>query len=212
MKKTETLAEKLSAKNLELEAERDDLIKRIIQKDEEIKLLKKLAMIDPISMIYNLNYVNTEVERIKAIKVRELERVAEGIFENKPEYVFMFFIDIDGLKAINNTYGHAAGNATIRKMGSILTSIVRRCDIAAHLHGDEFVAIIMTKDRKEGRRFKKRVLKAIRSIALEEYGITFSASAGFRSAILNPKFSFTDLMLKADAKMYEMKNEKSKNK
>lgn len=197
---------RLNQKNGKLVAEIEELIKLAVQQDQEKEALEKMAMISTTAGIYNLNFVNSEVERIKAIKERELSR-AKPDAKLKTEYIFMFFIDIDGLKAINTAHGHAIGNAVLRKMGSVLESIVRRCDIAAHLHGDEFVVIAMSEDRSEGKKLKRRILEAISLIQLDE-NIAFSASAGFRAAILNPKFSFKDMMRKADDRMYEEKQKK----
>jgi diguanylate cyclase (GGDEF)-like protein len=182
----------------------DELIKKIIRLEEEKRELEKLAMINPVSLIYNLNYVKDQIERIKKIKSRELLKW-EGETKSPAEFIFMIFIDVDHLKGINDTRGHAAGNAALRKLGTVLESIVRRGDIATHLHGDEFAIMSMSTNRFDGKRLEQRVYDATRSIEVEEHGFSFSVSIGLQTTILSPKFSLERLEKKADAKMYRAK-------
>jgi diguanylate cyclase (GGDEF)-like protein len=53
----------------------------------------------------------------------------------------IFFMDIDGLKKINDTYGHVSGDQAIRDMANILTETFRDTDVVGRLGGDEFAAI-----------------------------------------------------------------------
>ena len=57
------------------------------------------------------------------------------------------YFDINGLKAINDTYGHAAGDAAIRHVAEALVRNVRESDIVGRLGGDEFGVILTNADR-----------------------------------------------------------------
>ena len=74
---------------------------------------------------------------------RELARVARY-----PRPLSLLLVDVDCLKAINDSGGHAAGDAALRTVASALTSVARRSDIVARLGGDEF-AILTTETTKE---------------------------------------------------------------
>jgi diguanylate cyclase (GGDEF)-like protein len=53
----------------------------------------------------------------------------------------MFVMDIDGLKTVNDTQGHAAGDALIKRVAEAIISVMRVQDIAARLGGDEFAVL-----------------------------------------------------------------------
>lgn len=53
--------------------------------------------------------------------------------------IAIIYVDIDGLKRINDTHSHHAGDAAIKRLASVLARVTREGDIVAHLHGDEFV-------------------------------------------------------------------------
>ena len=50
----------------------------------------------------------------------------------------MLFVDVDGLKAVNDKFGHSAGDKALAKIADLLVSSVRKADFVARLAGDEF--------------------------------------------------------------------------
>jgi diguanylate cyclase (GGDEF)-like protein len=56
--------------------------------------------------------------------------------------VALLFIDLDGFKPINDTHGHAAGDAVLKAVASRVQAALRASDFAARLGGDEFVIIL----------------------------------------------------------------------
>ena len=79
-------------------------------------------------------------------------------------------VDLDNFKSINDSCGHSAGDAVLKKFGEILKDNVRRCDMCARIGGEEFV-IILTHVDKEG------VLRAVEHIRrlFESYTFTFGS-------------------------------------
>lgn len=58
------------------------------------------------------------------------------------EHFALLMIDLDGFKAVNDTYGHAAGDAVLVTVAQRLVAALRNCDSAARLGGDEFIVIV----------------------------------------------------------------------
>jgi diguanylate cyclase (GGDEF)-like protein/PAS domain S-box-containing protein len=73
-----------------------------------------------------------------------LERLNTAIHSSQQagEGLALFFLDLDGFKAINDTYGHDAGDSILQQFAKRLTHIVRSTDMVARLSGDEFVILL----------------------------------------------------------------------
>jgi diguanylate cyclase (GGDEF)-like protein len=80
-----------------------------------------------------------------------LERLAESIERCSRNHgsVALLFIDLDGFKAVNDAYGHAAGDEVLKVVGARISDIVRGGDLAARLGGDEFVVIVERSDNTD---------------------------------------------------------------
>jgi len=70
---------------------------------------------------------------------------------------FLIFVDLDGLKAINDNYGHRAGDLAIVAAARVLRSSVREVDLLGRLGGDEFVALISQTEPPAFAIIKKRI-------------------------------------------------------
>lgn len=119
----------------------------------------------------------------------------------------VLMIDLDDFKAINDTHGHAAGDAVLVTMGSRLMATVRACDTVARLGGDEFVLIIEDiEDPQELVSMSHKMINTLsKPIALES-GSVVSAGASVGLA-LYPQHGteLNDLLGVADQSMYECK-------
>lgn len=71
--------------------------------------------------------------------------------------MMIIFVDLDGLKAINDTYGHQEGDFAIRKAADLLMEIFRTVDVVSRLGGDEFVILSQSCTPKDLRSIKGRV-------------------------------------------------------
>jgi two-component system, cell cycle response regulator len=112
-------------------------------------------------------------------------------------------VDLDGLKAINDSFGHAAGDQAIAATAAILRSTFRESDVVARLGGDEFVAITLDADRVAVGRIVARledglVQHNLRSNA--SFALSFSAG----SSVLTPpdRTTLNDLLDRADRALY----------
>jgi diguanylate cyclase (GGDEF)-like protein/PAS domain S-box-containing protein len=120
--------------------------------------------------------------------------------------VALLFIDLDGFKAINDAYGHAAGDLVLQEAAARLTGAVRDCDTVARLGGDEFVVLLDTLVASgTAAEVSERILRALSTpIALPQGEACIGASIGI--AAHPPLESHAERLIKrADAAMYEAK-------
>lgn len=129
---------------------------------------------------------------------------------NKRKFL-LFFADIDGLKRINDTFGHKEGDEAIRESARVLRATFRQADILARFGGDEFVILAMEtkKPDEDIRRLQKRL-----TVNLQEYnkksGKPYLLSVTLGASFFDPKMteSFEKLMMDADKKLYAGKKKK----
>jgi diguanylate cyclase (GGDEF)-like protein len=113
--------------------------------------------------------------------------------------VCVIIVDLDNLKVVNDTYGHAAGDELIRKTARCLRSVVRESDTLARIGGDEFALLGIECD-EAGALALSLKLKS----ALADKGI--AASLG--GAVRDPHLGLVGAMAVADRAMYAAKAEK----
>lgn len=82
----------------------------------------------------------------------------------KEEHNWLFILDLDDFKKINDTYGHVAGNHVLRRVASILSSSVRSHDAACRMGGDEFILLCSgLKTEESARHLADRILASMAS-------------------------------------------------
>lgn len=117
------------------------------------------------------------------------------------------FADIDGLKRINDTYGHGAGDNMIRMAAGILKNNVEDSGFVCRLGGDEFVLILPGFKESEARMLASHITKAVSNRVIN--GIQgIDISFGFTQARYNPEESAATLVSVADSDMYSEKRKK----
>jgi len=119
----------------------------------------------------------------------------------------LIFIDLDGFKPVNDSYGHAAGDAVLREVGQRLKRTVRGGDVVARLGGDEFCVLIThARDEQELTGAGKRLANAVsQKITVEGQTLNIGCSAGIASYPRHGR-SLQALLDAADAAMYHVKN------
>lgn len=133
--------------------------------------------------------------------VREVERVVQhGRRYGTPAWVM--FVDVDGLKAINDTFGHPAGDAALIHVARILASMVRNTDVVARIGGDEFGLLLEHIDEEGAHEKAERLMVAIsdQPLRIEDSEVALGISIGL--AQLHPDDDAETLIGRADKAMY----------
>jgi diguanylate cyclase (GGDEF)-like protein/PAS domain S-box-containing protein len=113
------------------------------------------------------------------------------------------FADLDGLKQINDQYGHAAGDAAIRLVANALKSIFRETDIVARWSGDEFVALMVEGSEEASQLIGARLDAAI--AVQSPPGLPYIVTASVGATALDPELPLRDAMERADVELYTQK-------
>ena len=78
----------------------------------------------------------------------------------------MVYFDVDAFKAINDTFGHAAGDQVLREFSEVLRAQSRRDDIPCRTGGEEFCLVLPRTSREEAKHVADRVVDAVRAARL----------------------------------------------
>lgn len=128
--------------------------------------------------------------------------------EARPDGVraHLAFIDLDRFKAVNDTSGHAAGDALLRKVAAAIRGVVRTRGKVARLGGDEFAVIFPESTTEEAQKLTQGVVAAIAGLEFDWNGVshTIGASAGLAS-VDGGWMSIDDVLAAADHACYEAK-------
>lgn len=139
------------------------------------------------------------VRRVLEDALRSLSETGEGFT--------VVYIDVDGLKEINDTFGHPVGDSVLGEVGARLRSMVRGSDFVGRLGGDEFVVVWPgVCSEVTARRMHQRILRALEE-PMESQGaaLRVTASAGALLVCEPQERDADDLLRDADAAMYEAK-------
>ncbi|MGM0602703.1 MAG: diguanylate cyclase [Bacillota bacterium] len=160
--------------------------------------LKKFASTDILTEVLNrragIDYLQKQME----------------IAEEREEELSIFFLDVDGLKRINDRYGHLEGDELLKSVGNILQKSLRQHDAVIRLGGDEFLVVMPGTDRKSSEKIWERIAENFKKENKEnnkKYKISVSrGTAVYRK---DYKLSSDQLINLADERMYKEKEKTS---
>jgi len=114
-------------------------------------------------------------------------------------------IDLDRFKAVNDTHGHAVGDAVLRAVADGLTSVARASDVVARLGGDEFVLVARGADELSGRRLAERASEALNRLRVDTPSGPVQIAASVGLATTGAGLDTQGVFEAADAAMYVTK-------
>lgn len=164
--------------------------------EEEIRMM---AIIDALTGLYNRRGFIHLAEQQMKVTARNDSRL------------LLFFIDLDGLKFINDNHGHEEGDRALKKTAYILKKTFRESDIIARLGGDEFA--ILVSDGPELPEIALKRLKNCTDIENAASGLPYRIEMSTGVADYDPAVpcSIHELMSRADQMMYAQKRKKKNN-
>ncbi len=160
---------------------------------------ERLTITDDLTKLFNyrylMKYLQADVKRCLRYKKK----------------VSLLFIDVDGFKRINDTFGHLVGSQALAEMGQVFKRIVRETDVVGRYGGDEFVIVLPETPLNGAMVIAERIRKKVEEceFVAQNLSIRLTVSLGVANC---PKHTLTaeGLIKKADAAMYRAK-ELSKN-
>ncbi|RMG73333.1 MAG: diguanylate cyclase [Nitrospirae bacterium] len=157
--------------------------------------VKHLAFTDGLTGLYNHRRFQERLQE-------ELKRA-----ERYEEPLSLILLDIDHFKRINDTYGHPAGDAVLRKLAELIKKTIREIDFPARYGGEEFALIMLKSASKEAKKIAERLRKtAEKTIIKTDAGeISVTLSLGIASYPEDAK-TREELIEKADQALYRAKH------
>jgi len=125
-------------------------------------------------------------------------------FDNQRCSILM--LDLDRFKKINDTYGHAIGDAVLRHFAQLMRKTVRNIDIAARVGGEEFAVILPGSDLAAARTSAERLRDIVAKSPFVQNGKTISVTVSIGAATMAPSDSVADqALIRADEALYRAK-------
>ena len=113
-----------------------------LRNSRNLESVEYLSFHDQLTGLYNRHYFAEEIKRL----------------EGSREYpIVIISADLDGLKTINDSYGHKEGDLYLQNSASILSGVLRTYDLVARVGGDEFVMVLPRTSLKDGERIIERI-------------------------------------------------------
>lgn len=168
-------------------------IRYSIERQQLLAELQAMSLFDGLTGLYNQRgFLNLAEQHLKLA-----QRTNKGFL--------IAFLDLDGLKQINDKFGHQEGNQALVETANILKETFRHSDIIARIAGDEFVVLAIDVSDDSAEIITDRLLKKLNAHNAKNdlYGLSISLGI----ACYDPKnpCSIDEMLSQADALMYEQK-------
>ena len=203
-----------------LEREVGERTEKLLEKNKQLKFLndalQESSLSDPLTGLRNRRFVFEEISRDLEVIQRKLNDEDEGLDPRTSSEMVFMMIDLDNFKPINDTYGHAAGDAMLLEFRDVLLSICRRSEFVIRWGGDEFVVIAKQARPGESEALAERIRSTVADhnftlgdgqIVRTTCSIGFAAYPLFRGQVDNANLD--QIISIADGLMYEAKTKRN---
>lgn len=148
-----------------------ELIQTVSERDSQLRQMENMAFYDRLTGLQN---------RLGLEKF--MENAQTFIDEHQDFLMVILYMDLDGFKSVNDTYGHQAGDVVLKEVARRLKGNIREGELAVRIGGDEFVAILLAEKGKEqvtAGKVAKRIIDDINMpILIEKNKVTVGCSVG----------------------------------
>ncbi|OEG62745.1 GGDEF domain-containing protein [Halanaerobium congolense] len=159
-----------------------------ISREKEIeKNLKYFSFHDELTNLYNRRYFENEIKRLDT--KRKLP-------------ISIIIADLNGLKIINDSYGHKKGDEILIQASQILKESLREEDILARYGGDEFAVLLPNTTKETAEKINKRIKEKCKKINNNPIPISIALGEATKE---KPEQDIKEILKKADDKMYKDK-------
>ena len=169
-------------------------VSRQLAVEQHLEDLRQLAMLDDLCGLPNRRYV---------------EIIARSRFEEYKRYQWplgVIFSDIDRFKAVNDTYGHAAGDLVLRMVAKTLISASRTSDVVGRIGGEEFLAVVAKVDTEQLLRIAERCRHLVQQSKVQIDGVDIGVTISSGVTLATATDTVETLISRADSLMYSAKN------
>ncbi len=136
--------------------------------------------------------------------MRELDRLVARV-DRYGINAAMLFVDLDGLKMINDTFGHRAGDEALIQVAGLLATGVRHSDVVARIGGDEFGILIECSDEAAAQETAARLIDQISACEFLHEGEALPLSVAIGVGMIDALDTAEAVMERADEAMYRRK-------
>lgn len=178
---------------MRLAAEVERLEAELAAARAKVAELEAKADVDPLLEIFNRRGFTRELERALAY-VRRYGTLAA-----------LVYLDLDGFKPVNDTHGHAAGDAVLKAVAKTLSANVRASDTVARLGGDEFAVLLWNLDETAAAAKAAALEEKIAATVVRSGRTTVAVGASAGVAPLRPGDDAATVLARADHAMYARK-------
>ena len=168
-------------------------IQYAMQQKEEAAAMRKLALIDELTGLYNRRGFLVLTRQ----QLKNMQRTNR--------HTLLVFADVDGLKRINDEYGHCEGDRVLKDAASVLRKTFRDSDIIARLGGDEFVVLAQDAPGNSEQNITARLQETLRAHNEKRRRGRHALSLSFGFSPFNCPSSIENRMMHADRDMYYQK-------
>lgn len=165
----------------------------VAQLQQRVEQLDELAHRDPLINLPNRRGF-----------MRDLERLVDRA-NRYGHHAAMLFVDLDGLKMINDTFGHRAGDEALIQVAELLTKGVRRSDVVARIGGDEFAVLLESASEVSANETAARLEDLICGCEFTHNGDVLPLSVAIGVGLIDGDDTPESVMARADEEMYRRK-------
>ncbi len=186
------------------------------------RLLEIISYLVVVSIVGHISHLQRQLKSYKQVSDKaqfdpltgllnrsSFEQKLEGLIQlnqAKKSLMGVLFVDLDRFKHVNDTYGHDVGDALLKHVAKVLTSVVRKGDVVARLGGDEFMLLLSDlQSSQAATKVASKIIETVsKPVTILGKEVDVGASVGI-SIYPNDGEHAKDLIKSADSAMYAVK-------